>query len=66
MGSREGCSHRRIPPPPGEPGFAELMVGLEAVFQEHAIQGQVVLEYETQLHLGRLGDGVQSAAGDAG
>lgn len=44
-------------PPPGASGFADLMAGLEAVFQEHAMQGRVVFEYETQLHLGRLGDG---------
>ena len=41
-------------PPPGAPSHAELMAGLEAVFQEHAAEGQVAFEYETQLHLGKL------------
>jgi hypothetical protein len=40
------------------------MDGLEALFKEHAVQGQVAFEYETHLHLGRLGDGEQPPAGD--
>ena len=41
-------------PPPGAPGHADLMAGLEAVFLEHATEGKVAFEYETQLHLGKL------------
>lgn len=46
-------------PPQNEPGFAELMVGLEALFRRHATEGRVAFEYETQLHLGRIVDGEQ-------
>ena len=43
----------------------ELMAGLEAVFREHASEGKVAFEYETQVHIGRLGNGEPSVPGDA-
>ena len=52
-------------PPPGTPLFAALMVGLEAVFEKHAMEGRVVFEYETQLHLGRPWGGEPGAAANA-
>ena len=46
------------------PGFAELMVGLEAVFRKHASEGEVAFEYETRLHIGRARDVEPNLAGD--
>jgi SAM-dependent methyltransferase len=41
-------------PNPGMPNHAELMADLKTAFQKYAVKGRVALEYETQLHLGRL------------
>ncbi len=41
-------------PLPGAPGHAELMAGLEGLFEIYAEEGRLAFEYETKLYLGRL------------
>jgi ubiquinone/menaquinone biosynthesis C-methylase UbiE len=43
-------------PTPDCPEFVPLMSGLKDVFYAHAIDGQVVFDYETRLYLGQLID----------
>jgi SAM-dependent methyltransferase len=50
-------------PCPDAPGFGKLMQDLKEAFEEHAHHGQVIIEYETQLHLGRI-DSEQAVARD--
>lgn len=40
-------------PRPGQPGHAELMEAITALFHEHAQDGRVAFEYVTELHIGR-------------
>lgn len=40
-------------PPPGHPGHEPLMTALDALFEQHAHDGHVALEYDTVLYLGR-------------
>ncbi len=37
-----------------DPALNELMSKLKAIFDEHAIDGQIALDYETRLYVGRL------------
>jgi SAM-dependent methyltransferase len=41
-------------PAPGEPGYADLLLQAEALFDQYAEDGKVRIEYETQVYLGRL------------
>jgi ubiquinone/menaquinone biosynthesis C-methylase UbiE len=42
-------------PAAGEPGYAELLAQAQALFEQYAEDGQVRIEYETQVYIGRLG-----------
>jgi len=41
-------------PTSDRPEYQALVRGLEALFDDHAVDGQVAFNYETQLHIGRL------------
>jgi SAM-dependent methyltransferase len=41
-------------PAPGEPGYADLLAQAQALFEQYAEDGQVRIEYETQVYLGKL------------
>ena len=41
-------------PEPGHPGFDNMMRALDALFDEHARDGRVLVEYETKVYYGRL------------
>jgi SAM-dependent methyltransferase len=42
-------------PAAGEPNHAEILAGLREVFDAHAVEGRVRLEYDTQVYFGSLG-----------
>jgi SAM-dependent methyltransferase len=41
-------------PDPGDPTYAPLMAALARLFADHAVDGQVTLEYDTEVYYGRL------------
>ena len=41
-------------PVPGEPNHAAILAGLRNVFEAHAVEGRVRLEYDTQVYFGTL------------
>jgi SAM-dependent methyltransferase len=43
-------------PAAGQPNHAEMLAGLREVFDAHAVDGRVRLEYDTQLFFGPLAD----------
>jgi len=38
----------------GEPGCAEMLADLERLFAKHAVQGQVLLDYVTEIYMGNF------------
>lgn len=46
------CSYA---PPPGHPGHAAMLADLATIFDEHNEAGEVALEYDCRVYLGRLG-----------
>ena len=57
---REGLRGRMLSasylPAPGDPGHEALEPAVERLFDAHAVNGEVVLEYDTFAYLGRLRD----------
>lgn len=43
-------------PAEGQPHHAPMLAALAQLFAHHAVNGQVVLEYDTQVYVGRVGD----------
>ena len=41
-------------PVPGTPGHAELMAGVDQLFERHHVAGRVTIPYDTELYAGRL------------
>jgi SAM-dependent methyltransferase len=41
-------------PPAGDPARAPMLAGLRAVFEEHQVGGEVIILYETEIHVGTL------------
>lgn len=41
-------------PAPGEPGHEDVIAEADRLFREHAEDGRVTIEYELEVHLGRL------------
>ncbi len=41
-------------PPPGDPNYAPMMQALARLFADHAVAGQVTVEYQTEVYYGRL------------
>ena len=42
-------------PEPGHPNFHPMMLALDALFDEHAEDGRVFVEYETRVYYGKVG-----------
>jgi SAM-dependent methyltransferase len=55
---REGLAGRvrscSYVPAPGDPGYAEMMCNLDAIFDAHQQDGRVAMTYDTRLYFGHL------------
>ena len=53
-GLRDRLLSSSYAPPPGHPDHEPMLADLDRLFDAHAVDGQVRLEYRTELHLGRF------------
>lgn len=49
-------------PAPGAPGYDDMCAALARIFAQHAADGQVVIEYDTEVYVGRVNRGTDALA----